>query len=85
MTGHDLPQAAQRPSGRGELHARLLGGFADRGPPEIRVLGVPASARERDVSGPGIPLRLGALDQKNFELGRCPQDQRNGCLRVTVT
>jgi len=37
------------------------------------------------VSRPGVPLRLGAFDQEKFEFGRCPKDQRNGCLRVTVT
>ncbi len=34
---------------------------------------------------PGVPLGLGALDQENLEFSGCPEDQCNGCLRVTVT
>ena len=34
---------------------------------------------------PWIPLRLGTLDQENLEFSGCPEDQRNGRLRVTVT
>ena len=36
------------------------------------------------MPGPRVPLRLGALDEENLEFGGCPEDQRNGCLRVTV-
>ena len=34
---------------------------------------------------PRVPLGLGALDQENLEFGGCPEDQRDGCFRVTVT
>ena len=33
---------------------------------------------------PRVPLGLGALDHENLEFSGCPEDQRNGCLRVTV-
>ena len=33
---------------------------------------------------PRVPLGLGARDQENLEFGGCPEDQRDGCLRVTV-
>ncbi len=33
---------------------------------------------------PWVPLRLGALDQENLKISGCPEDQRNGCLRVPV-
>ncbi len=34
---------------------------------------------------PWVPLGLGALDQENLEFSGCPEDQRDGCRRVTVT
>ena len=34
---------------------------------------------------PRVPLRLGTLDEENFEFGGCPEDQRNSGLRVPVT
>ena len=37
------------------------------------------------MSRPRVPLRLGPLDEENLEFSRCPEDQRDGCLGVTVT
>ncbi len=34
---------------------------------------------------PGVPLRLGALDQENLEFCGCPEDYRYSGLGVSLT
>src|SRR5690606_9232374 len=68
VAGVQLVERAEEPAGPAERHTRLLARLAERGRDEVGVVRFPLAAGERDVSGPGIALVFGTLDEEQFEL-----------------
>ena len=78
----DRHQSAEIGADALEVEPDLLPGFAAGGLPQARVLDVPSSARQRDVSGPRIALVLRASNQEQVEVGAGAQQKGDGGLEL---
>ena len=80
--GSDGLEPAEVGADAAEVEPDLLEGLPARGFPEAGVIRVPASAGERDVSGPGVALMFRAANEKDVEIVAGAQQERDGGLEL---